>query len=70
MAVTVDKIGMEVCEALGLNGKKVQRLMFDWKPGRIAQLSAVLVIDGDADADGLSAVFRKYELVEKDKDDG
>ena len=65
MAVTGDKVGKELLDALGLNVKNVHDLQVLFSVGRIAELRIYSYVEDD-DVDKLKAVLTKYKLVEVD----
>mgnify|MGYP001599673762 CR=1 FL=1 len=65
MAVPVNKIGTEICEALGIQANDVMRLSFDWEPGEVATVIAKLRPSREQ-AEKIAAIFKKYKLIEMD----
>ena len=63
MAINVQQIGTELCEALGIDASDVTEVAFCWRPGGLAELNIGFAL---RDMDVINEVFKKYELVEKE----
>jgi len=57
------KLGMDLCEALGLEANKVLKLDLRIRLGHLPVVDVELAVDTD---DGVDRVLMKYELVEKE----